>query len=365
MRTDERRIEKYKKKIDGNIAKIRTDNYRNDQVKIFGRSCGGQVEIENKVKSYITKWALPNLHTNYYMLFLKRILSERYHKSQEEANITFNKWCARGLHFNHMRLLGRKFARRRLDLQVENIVPNLIAHYTFSKLIEDVDGNNIEDLSGNNYNGYGVNDTTFMSLDSEGLIGNCVDFSDTTTNFIRMPIGLPSYTDFQLSLKPFTLCVWLYAREPNHTWPQFDLLVGKVWSTMTASESEWRFTAAAGRGLSFDYARGNAWYLNLLFNESITSLLKNKWIFVAFGATGPKTGPNQLTIFVADEKEILIIAEAVGGYLECNTTTSPICVGGTWSSPYQYQANGKADEMKLYNKLLSIEEITQLWESER
>lgn len=96
-----RRTSKYTKKISGDIAKLRLDNYRKQQIANFGASAGRQVAAEIYVKDLISRNGISSLYHNYYILFAKELLAlmNKFEGDtfMEELIILEDKWETRGL----------------------------------------------------------------------------------------------------------------------------------------------------------------------------------------------------------------------------------------------------------------------------
>jgi hypothetical protein len=356
MRSCNKRIEKYASKISGDITKIRTDNYKDFQVKNYKSSVGLQIEIENKVKSFMSKWGLPSLHTNYYILFLKRILSERYCKSAEEADITFNKWCARGLPYDNLRFLGRNFANRRLDLRTINRVQNMKVYLSCYEgtgtMIHDLSGNeNNATLSGNGW----VND---------GVIGKGIRFGAGFADYVRVE----NNDDLKLSIggeaQPRTLIAWIKGFEPFAEEPNENLLIGKGDEDLTPEASEYKMYINNSDGFRIAASDGSNWNAITIIPKEDIDLIKGKWVFCALSLNGG-VQKNLVSLVVISEDGIGGIIEGPFIKIVTNETTNPVWLGGTSAAGNPYQANGYADEIRSYNKYMGVEELLKIFEGEK
>jgi coenzyme F420-reducing hydrogenase alpha subunit len=95
------RLEKYDKKLSGDIYKNRTEELRKQQIAQYKASISKQIEIENFVKQVLQKYEEKAHMTNYYMIFAKQIyaLTQKY-KDQtliNEAKALDALWNSRGL----------------------------------------------------------------------------------------------------------------------------------------------------------------------------------------------------------------------------------------------------------------------------
>jgi len=356
MRDNDRRIEKFSKKVDGNVYKTRIDNYKPFQVKNFKASCGNQVEIENRIKELTSKWGLTSLDTNYYILFLKRILSERYCKSAEEADITFNKWCARGLPYDNLRFLGRNFANRRLDLRTINRVPNMKVYFS----CYEGTGTMIHDLSGNENNGT----LSGNGWINDGAIGKGIRFGAGFADYVRVE----NNDDLKLSIggeaQPRTMIAWIKGFEPFAEEPNENLLIGKGDEDLTPEASEYKMYINNSDGFRIAASDGSNWNAITIIPKEMIDLIKGKWIFCALSLNGG-VHKNLISLVVISEDGIGGIIEEPFIKIVTNETTNPVWLGGTSAAGNPYQANGCADEIRGYDKYMGVEELMKIFEGER
>jgi len=347
MRTDSQRIEKYTQKMSGDIAKLRTDAYRDEQVKNYSALAGNQVMLERYVKEFMSKWGLPSLHTNYYMLFLKKLLSVKANSSQEEANIEFNKWAARGIPFYFLRYIGRKFCQRLLDLKSVNKIPGLEFHAT----LYEGEGSIIHDLSGNNRDGVLAGN----GWTTDAVIGSAIDFGAGTGEYIKIDHD-PA---FSIAGKKWSIVFWMKGRLPLATPPFENLLFGKCESTPNPITSpgtgEYGLIMDDTFGILFLISDGVQWLISMWIPIEHILPLIGPWAFCGFTHDGT-TG------------RVYANGELLTGQDFAYTgrqTTSPLWFGGTDAPGNPFQCNGITDEIRFYSRCLSLEEIKLMYEGER
>lgn len=343
MKDSNQRIIKFKNKLDGDVYKKRIDAYRSFQIKNFSASVGDQVKIENQVKSFMVANNIPLLNTNYYMLFLKRILSERFYKSQEEADISFNKWAIRGLPFYHLRFLGRTIARRLLNLKSLNPIDILDFHATFY----EGSGNVVHDLSGNNLNGV----PNGNGWTTDGKIGNAFEFGAGTGEYIRFdhdPI-------FQISGKAFSVCFWAKPKLPFATPPFANALFGKVGIPLAPATAEYAVFMDDTNGLSMAISNGVAFTNISLIPIADLLLLVDTWVFGAFTTDG-----TNMDLYINNNLYASVVLPLV-----TNTTTSPFWIGGNSAPGNPFKCNGTVDEVKFFNRKLTHKEVMEIYLGEK
>lgn len=100
MRTDTQRLNKFKAKLVGDIAKDRVDKYGDIQKRNFARSIKKQTEIEQEIKNIVGDYT-SLIELPYYIIFGKEInkLMEKYQDNLliSELEVLQNKWEDRGL----------------------------------------------------------------------------------------------------------------------------------------------------------------------------------------------------------------------------------------------------------------------------
>ena len=343
VRDADRRTKKFESKIDGDVSKIRTDNYKQHQVRNYKSGVSSQVEIENKVKTYMVENNLPIRHTNYYVLFIKKLLSKRCFNSLEEAKINYNKWKTRGLDCRYLKKIAKIFAHKKIvDETCECILdPDLcIPFYEGSENIcHDLSGNNLDGIIGGN--GW----TTFSK------IGYAIDFSLDTAHYVRIehnPL-------LNLVGANWSLVWWDYGRIPFVPAGDFAVVLGKGSNDLDPAHGEYVILINQIDSLYYgwlSFSDGVAW--NLYGVAEITGM-ENKWNHAVITYDGVT-----LTLYVNGVYAVSFNIAITG-----QITEQPLWLGGAGLPENLYQCNGICDELKLYKRCLTPGEVKLIYEGEK
>lgn len=326
MRDNTRRIEKYKNKVNGLTFKSRTDAYAKQQTKNYAGNVGQQVEIENKVKEYMSKNNLPVLHTNFYILFLKKIINQ----SLEEAQITYEKWLTRGL--SDLNLLEMAWIFARKDLA--GIYNGLMGLWKFNEGA----GTQAFDSSGkghtgNFYDPYGYGNPQWVA----GKQGYGLNFVGDDDGGAVVNCGVS--TDFDTA--ELTITCWI--KESTST---VNYWGGEIIEKTDGSFSWGLYTWDDGTQLGWDrpsFRIGGSW------TNLTTKIQRGVWNFLAVRVIG-----NKARIFI----NRTFWAEATLVQIT-NDPTAFILIGGSW---WSYAFKGIIDNVRIYNRGLTWEQIQKIYD---
>jgi len=192
-----RRTIRFDKKVEGSVYKERIDRYKKRQSINYARTLAKHIEVENAVKQYIANNNIPTIQTNFYILFVKEIIS----KSIEEVGISLYKWRKRGLEFKHLINLAKIYKTEFKEVDPIEEIPGLIGYWP---LIEGR-GQIAFDMSGYGHNGTIINALWVKRSKNE----NCLDFNRENS---RMEIKDTSTLYKQRNIK--TISLWFCRTGP-------------------------------------------------------------------------------------------------------------------------------------------------------
>lgn len=112
MRTEKRRLDKYKEKVSGDINKIRTEYYGKEQKEQFKISTAEAVKIEEMIKTSVGG-KVPTNMLIYYIVFGKELykILKKYQGEtmKKEIELLQRKWQGRGLDINYLNQIKLTF----------------------------------------------------------------------------------------------------------------------------------------------------------------------------------------------------------------------------------------------------------------
>ena len=316
------RLEKYKAKLDSDILKRRYDDTKGLAIDQKASTVKKEVEIENKVKVIID--GEPSFLQHFYMVFAKELEKKGTSKERE---ILFNKWAARGLNFIKMREIGKYLFEEILDLRTIAPIPNLVGHWTFYEGAGLV----ANDLSGEGNDGTSPKFPTW----TDGKIGNGLLF-DGIDDSIDCGNGVS--LNFDSGTQDFSIAAWVKV----NVYGGVNAIVDK----RDGNDDGFRMSFVSGKiYLS----------LNTIDVISATTFSSTDIWYHVVGVVN-RTGNGQIYVNgVADGNPV-----AIGGEV-MDTTINPY-IGSNAGGGGGY-FNGYIDEVMVFNKALSIEEIKKIYET--
>jgi len=324
MRSAVYRTKKYAAKISGDVAKQRIDGYGETQKNIFKTSVSNQVAIEQQVRAYLATQNESSMLTNYYILFAKNMAKV----DDNETQIEFNKWAERNLSWYHLRNIGRFIFNRRLNLMRIDTDPAMVLHQT----LFEGSGNVIHDLSGNSNNG--TNDGATWAT---GVLGNALSF-DGSNDIVTTPDS-PTLRNAGGSGRTLMFWVKMLADEP------------------TGASNNFLGISSAGNRFYFYTATTGAWWVNV--------------------ATSTQDKTSSLSIAKGEIKNLWTHFALVydGANFPCYKNgariTNPACtgtfadIGVTLKINISKLHNCIVDEVKLFNRALTAQEILNIYNAEK
>lgn len=214
----------------------------------------------------------------------------------------------------------------------------LVGHWTFDG--KDMPGGQVNDTSGNGNNGSQVNMASSTAY-VPGAIGQALNF-DGTNDYLL----LPNTAGLNVA-SAFTLSAWIYSEDPS---------AGSIQRIVSLSPSE-----SGGIEKYSMYVQSNQFKTVIRLNgaDYITSTvysdsdyLRRRWRNV---------------VMVYDGSQILMYSdgEGVGQRTQSGTladaSTNPLRIGAFGPTFGQY-FKGKVDDVRIYNRALSLDEIKQLYQ---
>jgi len=323
-----KRVEKYKAKVSGEVTADRIERYGDQQKKNFATSVGEQVEIEKKVKQFLAQHNISPLYTNYYILFAKNLLKKR----GTEAEIEFNKWAGRDINYIYLRLLANKLFNIRPELKVVSRIKGCVLNLSFY----ENQGNTVHDLSGYNNNG-----TIYGAQWVDGIIGKALDF-DGTDDYVEVPdsdsLDITDEISILLWFNPQQLDMNQYLVD-KHVSSPFKAFFVAFWGT-----NRIRFTLYDESGGSTEI------FSSKVFNSGDL----NKWWHIAATFNG-----TLLKIFINGKKDV----EGTSGISSIGINERNLTIGSSNARTFFFK--GLIDEVRVYNRALSEEEIKLIYEAEK
>jgi hypothetical protein len=324
LRDADRRIKKYRAKVDGDISQLRLERYKKTQNQIFKTAMPKQVEIENQVKNYMAHMGISPMLSNYYILFAKNMLKN----TPQECDIEFNKWAGRNLDWYHLRNIGRSIFHRRLNLWNVDREPECVMYLPFS----EGQGAKTFDKSGNGNNG-----TLNLPTWTDGVLGNGLLF-DGIDDYVNVP-NSPELN----VIGDMSICAWVnYSSTQTKTWPA---IVNKGQSGVGGylfyiAEVQHSFT------LQLIDALGSS---NHTSNNNV--IVDDVWMFIC-AVKSAATGRVHLYVNGIQNVTRVILREQTA-------STVPLRIG------IGEQLHGLIDEVRIFDRALTATEILNMYNAEK
>ncbi len=220
------------------------------------------------------------------------------------------------------------------------VTENLIAHYPFS--------GNADDHSGYGFDGY-VYDATLTNDRHD--VANSAYFFDGVGDYIQVPDDVMFRA---ADAKPFTWCFWMSPYSTNH------VIIFKGTNGSNGALFDWWVDYTADNKVRFRYTTSD--YSFQSHYETIPNIPLNEWSFITISYEFGNS--NSMRIYM---NGIAVPGEWVmgDGNHEPYSSSSSIYIGrhhrydGT-PVPYDY-FNGKIDDIRIYNSILSTDEVMDLY----
>jgi len=328
-----RRTIRFDKKVEGSVYKERIDRYKKRQSINYARTLAKHIEIENAVKQYIANNNIPTIQTNFYILFVKEIIS----KSIEEVGISLYKWRKRGLEFKHLINLAKIYKTEFKEVDPIEEIPGLIGYWP---LIEGR-GQIAFDMSGYGHNGTISNALWVKRSKNE----NTLKFNGDNSH-IEIK-DMPIYK--QKNIKAVSLWVNKTSDSP---WGNCHIFIKGAYLDEDM--------------INIQVTTGNPYWLKFVLsdeagsthNEVYSLLNENTWYHV---------------VGVVEESNIKLY---IDGNLAMTTpitglpanTDLPVLFGCSYYPPeqvYRKGFNGMIDKIRLYDRPLTEDEIKLIYNKEK
>ena len=143
---------------------------------------------------------------------------------------------------------------------------------------------------------------------------------------------------------PFSVSAWIYMNDATNF---------RILNKYNAPNYEYQFDVGGSSNLRFFIFDGSNYRA-----RTGSTLSTNQWYHVVatYNGVGGTNAQDGIKIYV-DGVEITGTTDSNGSYTAMNNTTAPVYIGRIGSS----YANGKLDEVAIFNTALSSEKITQIY----
>jgi len=334
MRSKTQRIKKYEAKTSGDVSKNRLDRYGPMQKKLFNTSVQGQVAIENTVKSILNSYGVSPIFNHHYMNFAKKLFS----CAITERDKTYNKYYGMGLRHDVLRYIGDTINDARLNTYTTGKKTGPVGYWAMSK----GSGNTAYDYSGYNNTG-----NIIGAVWDTGVIGSCLHF-DGIDDSVNCG-DTPSYDI------PNNLSVSLWAKNDDATPSDFEPMISKYNANINARE--------------FSFNMHSNKKLRLSLGDPITGMTKGTWESV--NVIPNIDGWNHYAfVFASGVITLFLNGKPISGVAISGTIPSTIYNGtanlqiGKLDSGVRFW-DGMVDEVKIWNRLLTADEIQKMYHAER
>ena len=235
--------------------------------------------------------------------------------------------------FNAQALSG---TRINISLSDGSLEEGLVANWTF-------DGadmtSNVGDVGPNNYDGLLTNQTPTTTV--QGVLGQALEF-DGVDDYVSVDTG---GTDLVTAFEPYTVGFWMYVNSYQTSFPSlFQLESSGTYPLAAIINTD----SSLYRPLSFGSRTGGDW-LRARPSEDFSADLVGKWNHVTIVYDGG-SGLSSLTFYLNGVEKTLTTADEFG--VTANTTYLGL------TSTY---LDGKLDDFRIYNRVLSYPEIQRLY----
>jgi len=323
------RTSKYTAKVDGDVAKMRTEQMKKLAGNNFANTVGNQIAIENKVKTEMQRLGISPLYTNYYILFAKNIAKKR----GQERDVEFMKWYQRGMRHDWLRWIGKLAGEGRLAASRApgaKDQENLTGFWS----IEEPSGATLEDVSGTG------NDMTLMGGASrvDGVVGNALNLS-----------GAGQYARLvkNSTINNMGEVTWIFWLNFTPTGAEQRLI----------NKEEKRLNLTAGRRLEAIFGAAT----QSSSSTCTAQVAGGVWQHIAM--TYSDTGDRYIRVYRnAVEESYTTHTPAIGALTDDSGYN--LCLGATASGASGY-LTGMMDEVRIWPRVLTAAEIKTIYEAER
>jgi len=226
---------------------------------------------------------------------------------------------------------------------------DLIAHW---KLNDSASSATVTDATGNHNGTLSDGDNNYTSDHSvAGKVGNAFDFDGTNDKVKIDDDDALSFGDGSND-SPFSISAWINMDDATNF-----TIIGKNQSG--ANTSEWHFMVNADDKLTlrlFDSEETS--YIGRVYDTAITAQ-EGSWIHVVatYDATEASSG---ITLYL-NGSAVDDADNENGSYTSMHNTATDVYIG--WEQYWNWYANGKIDNVMLFDKELSSAEVTALYNS--
>ncbi|MHA1288232.1 MAG: LamG domain-containing protein, partial [Candidatus Thorarchaeota archaeon] len=222
---------------------------------------------------------------------------------------------------------------------------NLVAHYKFND--NNSDGIQVRDETGNNngqlINGADLNVVSFFDDNALFLDGvdDHVDIADD---------DVFSFTDGNGNDLPFSISAWVY---PTFT------TQGEIVSKYNTSGNhrEWVFSIMSNQSLRTALVKYNDYGTRIGVRTATGTIILNKWQHVAMTYDGSESSSG-LKLFI-NGVEFSTTTDNSGSYAGMTNRDAPVSIGVSSISSYPF--GGYIEELKIYDRAITLEEVQTLY----
>jgi hypothetical protein len=321
MRSSPLRTRKYEAKISGDVAKQRYDATKQMAVAMLRKAHAEQFAIENAVRTL-----MPGIRRTELMSVMVCAKQMEKEKDAQMRETIYNTWAARGINFIKLFRLTKLMFGLRPELKAECPIDNLMLNVPFY----EGEGTKVHDRSGFRRDG-----TTYNTAWTTGKIGNAMQF-----------MGANSYVDCGLfNVTEYTIEGWFYKTSLPSVWLA---LVAK--SAIDNMDISMVLDPSDKIRIQHRSTDNSEQYLH-----SNVVLPKNQWVHLACK-------------FVLNDKFYIYLngALAASGMTNGTATKPPRTSTRTWKIGYDRGTcnyYGKIDEVRVWNRPLTEQEIKEIYEA--
>ena len=207
-------------------------------------------------------------------------------------------------------------------------------------------GTEVKDISGNNNHG-AVSGLTVASV-TPGKLGQGLQFNGTS-DYVSIPdTDSLSFTNGSGTDLPYSISVWVYMRDITQT-------AGMVSKWLSGDHCEYLLFIDSGTLRIQNYS----WYSDPMIGRSVSlsASNQNKWIHITATYTGSETNAG-LALFV-DGVRVDTTNTGWGTYTGTQNSDVPVRIGA-FDGAANF-LNGKIDDVRIYNRALSANEVADLY----
>lgn len=240
------------------------------------------------------------------------------------------------------------------DVSPENILNNidltsgLIAYYPFN--------NDASDQSGNNYNGT-VNGP-FLTYDRFGYYNSAYYF-DGVDDYI----SLPAFSGNDTTIGDFTASAWIYmySQNPNNQSNNFRSTILDMRGDSTSGGKSFTFTLDSISGEPTEIHHVISWPSggNIIYKDDMPSSPIGNWSFLTLKREGNMLNTYLDGVLQANEFSTGSTLKTDSLFLNCKGR-----IGAT-ANDFNRCFNGIIDDIRIYNRALSVDEILALYHEQR